>query len=282
MNPPIGLLTPVKAAIGNWLVQFRQQFYADTPAGVEWAARVPEKAMAWAPGRMVDQAEAMLESWRRNDNDNSGRGQSAYLPILLIATAPDWIQAPGESGRQVMDWTPFSFPDDTLKRCFELRTIGADLRTQVLVVASEPLTAMSILGQLCAWADSVRSFRAPYVFNGFTSMWPVVRVGSDVNSLPTPIGEQITALTMDLTFRVTMPMFRGPAADQPTDGQVPPGFPVLGSVANAHKMVLGPPTGVTPEEWAHFARLVTWSDGAAGVSLAPVTEPTVKFFGGPR
>ena len=281
MNPPIGLLTPVKAAIGEWVKDFHAQFYADTPAGVEWAARDPRQACAWVPGRMVDQAQSMLDSWKRNDNSGTP-GQSAFLPTLLIAVAPDWTQTPGEAGRTVMDWTDFSFPDDTNAQTFKLRTMSADLRAQVLVVASEPLTAMSMIGQLCVWADSNRRMQAPFVFNGFVSRWPTVRIGADPMAIPTPLGEQITTLALDLTFRATMPMFKGPTGTEATDGRTPPGFPVLADVNSGHNMGLGPPTGVTAEEWAYFARLVTWSDGAAGARLAPLSAPNVTFGQWPR
>ena len=276
MNPPIGLLTPVKAAIGEWLVAFHAQFYADTPAAVEWAGRQPDRAMAWVPGRMVDQAQEMLDSWKRNDNSGAA-GQSAFLPTLLIAVAPDWTQTPGEAGRTVMDWTDFCFPNDTEGRLFKLRTMSADLRAQVLVVASEPLTAMSMIGQLCVWADSNRRLSAPFLFNGFTSRWPTVRIGADPMAIPTPLGEQITVLALDLTFRATMPMFKGPTGTEPNDGRSPAGYPVLVDVDNGHYMSLGPPTGVTAEEWAYFTRLVSWSGNASGVGLAPIATPATIF-----
>ena len=82
MNPPIGLITPVKAALGGWLTEFYAAFQPDTAANVEWASRGVSKAMAWVPARMVDAVEDMLSSWR--NNDNSGRaGTSAGTPGVL-------------------------------------------------------------------------------------------------------------------------------------------------------------------------------------------------------
>ena len=84
MNPPIGLVTPVKAATGQWLLEFFAQFHADTPQSVEWAARAPEKAMVWAPARMVDSVEEMLTTWRRNDNSV----ESALIGMMSV-----WIKS---------------------------------------------------------------------------------------------------------------------------------------------------------------------------------------------
>ena len=71
MQPLIGLLTPHKEALGRWLVDFHAKFQPDTPQNAEWAQRESQKAMAWAPARMVDQVEEMLSTWKRNDNSGA-------------------------------------------------------------------------------------------------------------------------------------------------------------------------------------------------------------------
>ena len=255
MTPAIGLVTPVKAALGEWLTAFYAQFYPDTPATTEWQARGTVKAMAWAPARMVDAVEDMLGGWRKNNNSGNP-STSAYLPVVFIAVASDYTETPGEAGRPLTDYMPINFPGDTLKRSFRARLLGVDLRCQVVIVAGDALSAQSIMGQLCMWAVERRTFKSRYSFAGFTSDWPVQIVGADRMAIPTPIGEQVTILSVDLTVRATMPMFYGPAAGAPNDGQVPPGHPVILAIpVQGHKPTLGPPTGVTPEEWAYYHRL---------------------------
>jgi hypothetical protein len=272
MQPPIGLLTPAKAAIGQWLADFHGKFFEpDTPANVEWAGRAAPLAMSWAPGRMVDQVEPMLSSWARNDNTGAPSTSASY-PALFIAVAHDYTESPGEAGRTVVDWTPFAFPQDPECRSFRVRTMSADLRTQVVVVAPDQLTTMSMIGQLALWAVAKPKFTARYVFGGFASDWPITVLGGDRLAVPTPVGEQLSILALDLTIRVTLPMFRGPRGTEATDGLEPPGFPVVLDVETGHDLSLGPPTGVTPAEWQHFRALVASADGVAQVVLDATAE----------
>ncbi len=271
MNPPIGLLTPVKAAIGRWIADFHGQFIGDTPANVAWAKQPTALAFAWAPARMVDQVEPMLSEWRRNDN--TGRpGSSAKCPALIVCVSNDYTETPGEAGRPLTDEMPIAFPYDPLKRSFRARLMSVDLRGQVVVIAPDALSSMSIIGQLCLWAIARRTFKAPFPFAGFSSMWPVQLVGADRIGITNPVGEHLSVLALDLTIRAAIPLFRGPRGAEYADGNEPPGFAVVREVHNEHDMQLGPPTGVSAEEWARFTRLVTWADGPTLVALSPVGD----------
>lgn len=270
MSSAIGLLTPVKAAIGRWMVGFHQQFTPDTPALVEWAGRAPARALAWAPARMVDQVESMLSTWKRNDNGESST--SAYLPVVFMAVASDYTETPGDHGRPLTDWLPISFDDDTLKRSFRVRVMHADLRAQVVMVAPESMSAMSLVGQLCHWAIGEPRMLAPFEFAGFTTQWPVRVMQADRLAIPTPVGEQLSILAVDLNFRISLPLFKGPAGSEATDGHEPPGYPVVQEVESGHDMTLGPPSGVTGDEWAAFAARARWADGPPRVGLYPVQE----------
>lgn len=272
MQPPIGLLTPAKAGIGEWLGDFHAKFFEpDTPATYEWKTRELAQACVWAPGRMVDMVDSMISTWRRNDNEG-GPSTSDKLPVLFIAVAPDYTESPGESGRTVSDWTPIAFPDDPECRSFRVRTMSADLRTQVVVVAPNKLSVMSMIGQLCLWCVNTPRAYGTYVFNGFASRWPITIIGGDRMAIPNPMGEHMCILTLDLTIRATMPMFRGPRGEEFTDGLTPPGFQVVRTVDAGHDMTMGPPTEVSPEEWAHFRSLVASASGAPEVALDLTAE----------
>lgn len=273
MIPRIGLFTPFKDGLGQWLVQFRAQFQPDTDATAEWAAREAKKAMVWAPARMVDQVEAMLSSWRNNDN-SSKAGTAAFLPVLFAAVATDYTESPGEEGRPVTDMTPFAFPEDNRRRSFRLRMMSADLRVQLVVVASEALSAMSMMGQLAFWATERQRFKAIYPFAGFTSEWPVRILQSDRLAIPTPLGEQLSILSLDLIMRAAVPLFYGPRDDEANDGSSPdPGFAVVTQVTNQHNQTLGPPTGVSQEEWDAYAQLTAaHASRTSDVVLWPVKD----------
>jgi hypothetical protein len=254
MNPPIGLTTPVKAAFGQWLCAFYAQFYPDTPAGVEWAARGHVKAMQWAPGRMVDDVENMISTYKRVDNSGNA-STSTFFPVLLTAVAADYNETPGEAGRHASHWRSMAMPGDTLKRHLQVRVMSADLRAQVVAVGTDAPTVMSMIGQLVEWAKVSRVFQARYVFQGIPSDWPVQVLWEDRMALPSLIGEHMAVLPLDLKLRAGMPMFRGPVGDEATDGQDPPGFPVVEQIDSAHDQTLGPPNGVSPAEWVNFRAL---------------------------
>lgn len=274
MNPAIGLLTPVKHAIGLWLSAWHAQVYPDTPAFVEWAGRATHEAMAFAPARMVDAVEDMLSSWARNDNSGAP-GTSAYRPVVFVAVASDYTEPPGEAGRPLTDRLPFSFAADTLGRSFRIRTLSADLRAQVVVVAHEATTASSMMAQLCLWAVERQRFKSNYPFAGFTTEWPVIVLQADRLAIPTPLGEQVCVLSLDLTLRATMPMFYGPRDSDATDGNDPPGFAVVGqvdAVQGAPDWLIGRPTGVSDAEWSAYLRLLSHSSRTSDVVLLPITE----------
>lgn len=270
MNPPIGLITPVKAATGGWLAEFYAHFVPDTAANVEWAGRGVSKAMAWVPARMVDAVEDMLSTWR--NNDNSGKAStSAFIPVVLIAMAGDYTETPSEAGRPVTDKLPIAFPSDAEGRSFRMRLVGGDLRAQVVVVCSDVASAMSIIAQLCLWAVERPRFRSTYVFDGFASDWPVQVVAADRYAVPSPVGEQLSILTVDLTLRASMPLFYGPKNGDVADGLTPPGFAVTGTVNSAYSPALA--AGLTAEDWQAFMRL---SGQAPGVVLHGAVDQTTE------
>lgn len=282
-----GLTTPVRAALGRWMVAFRADYQPDTAAAAEWKARSAPTAMAFPPGRMVDAVDAMLDSWR--SNDNSGRaGTSAFLPMVFVAVARDYTEAPGEAGRPQLDRIPFVFPDDAKERVFEVRQISADIRAQVVVVASEIVTAGSIMGQLCLWEKRRRSFRSTFLWSGFESEWPIQVVQADRMAVDSPQGEHMAVLTLDLTLRAAMPLFYSPTGSEANDGQGtvgsesdPPGFPVVGQIdVLGHEPSLAPPAGVDAQQWREFiaGSAASSSDGPIGVVLHGLRQPTA--FGG--
>jgi hypothetical protein len=271
----IGLLTPVKAALGRWLVDFHAQVEKDTDAVNEWGLRPVKQAIAWAPGRMVDAADEMLKTWRKNANrEPAGPSTSQFLPIVLCATALDYTETPSEYGRTMPDFVEAIFPNDTLNRLVKLRAMQVDLRFQVVVAAADPMTAMSIMAQLGVWAASYTRVQATFLYEPFalTHDWPVNIVMMDRIAFPTPIAEGMSVLALDFTARAAIPIVRGPSGAEATDGQTPPGFPVSTAVTTAHP--LGPPTGVTSEEWNLYASATT---GPVKIVLYPLQDHTRDY-----
>ena len=219
MLPRIGLTTPVKAGFGLWLQAFRAGFQPDTEANAEWKTR-EAPAIAWCPGRMVDSAQEMLGAWSRNSNDSKAP-TSTFLPVVLVAVAQDYTETPSEDGRPITDKIPFSFPDDPDQRSFRLRLMRVDLRAQVVVIATETPSAQSIMGQLFMHALEAKSFPCSYSFAGHTADYPCRILPTDRMAIPTPLGEQVCVLAVDITLRASIPLFYGDGTETE-----PEGFPV--------------------------------------------------------
>lgn len=274
MFPRIGLLTPVKAAFGAWLTDFRvNEFQPDTQATAEWAQRTAGPSIGWAPARMVDSAEEMLSTWRRNTNDGKVPS-SGFLPVVLVAVATDYTETPGEDGRPITDKIPFAFPDDPLQQSFALRLMRVDLRAQVVVVSTDAMSTQSIMGQLLLHIAARGRFDASYGFAGFTAAYPTRIVPSDRLAIPTPLGEQLSILAVDLNLRASIPLFYGQGTEQ-----APEPFPVTTGVGNEHDPATPPLPEVTAAQWEAFFQLTNNNPGAGGsatpgVYIADVQDAT--------
>lgn len=211
---------PIKKAFGAMLGEFHQQLVADTPAMREFAARTFSKAAMWAPGRMIDQAEEMLESWRKNDTSRVARPNSA-LPVMIVAMSKDYVPAPPEFGATTAEPIDVRIPNDPKNRAFTMRRVTAELRAQVLIAAPEESTARSIAMQLHVYlaAYSRRSFTAYYPLAGMLEPWPVQLENPDLMAVTAPTDvKNLTMLTVDLTLYASIPLLMAPKSDQPNDG----------------------------------------------------------------
>lgn len=212
---------PIKAAFGRYLQGFYSQLVADTPALAEFAARGFAKSAVWAPGRMVDQVEEMLASWRKNDTAQAAR-PTPYLPVMIAAMAKDYVPAPPDYSRGLADPIDVMLPNDPLGRVFKMRAVVADVRTQVAIAAPEDSTARSIAMQLQLYASALpnRRFYASYPLAGLDENWPVVLELPDLQAINSPTEvKNLTLLTADIQMRATVPLLSYPKGAEPSDGQ---------------------------------------------------------------
>lgn len=212
---------PVKVAFGGFLHGFYRGVMADTAGVQSWAQRDFAKAAEWVPGRMVDAAEEMLAAWRKNDTSRADQ-PTPQLPVFLVAMARDFVPAASEFGRSNGDWTWVQIPGDPKKRTFQMRSVVADIRTQVLIAAADSPTATSLAMQFDAYCSSFehRRFSAAYPLAGMSQNWPVQVEMPDI-LMPSIATEQknLTMLVGDLTLRATVPMLKAPRASEPNDGK---------------------------------------------------------------
>lgn len=207
---------PIKAAFGRYLGRFyTEHLVADTPALAEFRARGFAKSAVWAPGRMVDQVEEMLSSWRKNDNAGTDTPHP-YLPVMIAAMSKDYMPAPADFGRPMVNPVDVIIPSDVKRRVFKMRSVVADIRTQVAICAPEDPSARSIAMQLQMFSASTenRRFHSIYRLAGMDDHWPVSLETPDVQAVNTSVGEakNLTILTVDFQLRATVPMLTYPAS----------------------------------------------------------------------
>lgn len=213
----------VKAAFGEQLGRFHRELIADTRSLREYANRSFSKAAVWAPGRMIDQVDDMLNSWRKNNTSEASQS-TPLLPIMIAATAKDFMPSGAEFGRGYGDAQYVMIPGDPKERIFKLRVVKGDFRTQVAIIASDEPTCRSIAMQLHLFMSAIaqRTFYAQFDLAGVKERWGVQIEAPDLMAVPTPAPDDVKNLTImavDLTLRATIPLLQAPRQGEPNDGK---------------------------------------------------------------
>lgn len=236
------MFEPVKAAFGEFMGGYYASLAPTTRPMQEYVNRGLDKSIAWAPSRMVDAIEEMLASWQRNDTD-SAPTRPARMPVVFVAMARDLSAPSRDFTTQIADAASIIIPGDPKERHFKMRTIAGDIRTQVAFCAEDEPTAKSLAAQFGLWIDSPhnRRFYANYTFAGITKPWPVqiedptmVAMGIQTDS------KNKNILAIDVTLRVTVPLFSAPKEGEPNDGKGtgpddPSGYPLVVQVDTTAK-----------------------------------------------
>lgn len=214
------MLNEVKTGLGRYLGRWYEDLIPTTKAMRDYIDRGLAKSIVWGPGRQVDNADDMLSSYRKNDNDLAP-GLNSHLPIVIIAMSRDLIPAL-EWGRSQGNVQDVIFPEDPKGRAFKLRQVLGEIRLQLAFFAADEPTARSLAMQFEMYISDAgnRRFMCPYRFAGFDFEWPCMIETPDVFINHTP-NEQINMciLSMDLTLRVTVPLASGPRDGEENDGK---------------------------------------------------------------
>src|SRR5450830_842080 len=96
-----GMLMPVKMALSKYMTNWYSGLYASTPSLDEFVARGISRSIMYVPGRMLDDAEKMLELYRKASMGLTGA--NSLFPIVLIAMAKEWVPVAEAFGHQVGD-----------------------------------------------------------------------------------------------------------------------------------------------------------------------------------
>lgn len=259
----------VKEALSRHLGVWYPTCRVTTKGVEEFAARGLDRAMVWAAGRMVDDATAMIESYRKNEN-KPVTAMSSTLPVVIAAMDKSFQFSGGEWSRTMGETVYCVIPGDPLARVFALQSYSADVRVQLLVAAAEVDTASSIITQIMRYLTTIgnRKFPATYRWAGLNLLWPCSLETTDLIVINTPPDQKnLTLLALDMTIRHTVPEFSAPRPGDPHDGlgagtaDDPHGFPGVvmitsyDSIVNRHAVITPkPPPAPAPPNHANVVR----------------------------
>lgn len=218
------MFEPVKEAFSRFMVEFRQGVVPTTPELRNFLDRKTYETMVWAPTRMIDKAEEMLKKFQRVDMNRPTDPHD--LPVIIIAMARDYSPTGRDYTRQVADPVFVTLPDDPKERMFKLRTVSGDIRVQIAIFTRHEPSAKSLAAQFLLFLDETarRRFWATYRFAGFETKWPVQIEAPDSPAMNIESGsENLNILAIDLTLKVTTPIYYAPGVGEPNDGKGTPG-----------------------------------------------------------
>ena len=219
------MFEPVKEGLGEFLQGFYAELVPTTKDMNEFVTRGFPYCFAWAPSRMIDQVNEMLEAWQKNDTDQSTT-KPHRLPVIIVAISKDYTPVMHDFGTQISDPIDVQFPEDPKSRYFQMKMIAGDIRAQVVIIAGDEPTAKSIAAQFSLYMDSPsrRAFHGLYPFAGIQHAYPVQIEAPDNPASSIDIGSKnMTCLAVDMTLKASVPMFIAPKAGEPNDGKGVPG-----------------------------------------------------------
>lgn len=230
MNENSGLLLPVQQAYSEYLKRWYAGLYPDTLSMQEFVGRGVGKSILWVPGRMVDQAEEMLEMYRKAAL--GAAGANALLPVVLVAMSKDYTPVPSEFGHQVGDRQMVALVDDPNASVYGYRQAMVEVRTQLVAFASDDKTAKSLAMQLDLFIGAIanRRFTATHSWGQYSLAMPTMVETPEVNWQAVANDQKnLTMLAGDVTLRTVLPFLDAPKPGEPNDGTSnnPPGYPVI-------------------------------------------------------
>lgn len=231
-----GDLFPVREGYAKWLGRFYEGLYPDTPALQEYVARGLSRSIVYAPGRMVDQVDDMLKSYQKNRNQSGGTpvvpGANALFPIIVVAIAKDYIPTGGDFGGRQVGRRLVRLTDEDDASVYGYRQAMGDLRTQVVIMAAEQMTANSLAAQFALWVGEIQNRRFPvqHTFGQYTVQMPCMIETPDIAFQRIESeNRNMSILAADVTLKIVLPYFDAPKEGEPNDGsgRNPPGYPVV-------------------------------------------------------
>jgi len=223
-----GDFLPLKIAFSQYLKQWHDFLYGDTPSVREFIERGFPHGCQWVPGRMVDEAESMLAAYRKNDN--APKGRNTKLPVVLVGMSKEYTPMGADWGGRQLSRKMVRIEDGG--SVYGYRQAMYEKRVQVVIFASEEASANSLAAQFSLFVGDVanRRFTCEHQFGQYTVQMPVILESPDILFMEVKTDQQnITILAADLTLKAQIPYFDAPRPGEPNDGTAnqPPGYPLV-------------------------------------------------------
>lgn len=236
MSDKLGDLFPPKLAFAEYMARWYQTVYGDTRATEEFAQRGAGKAIKLVSGRMIDDVQAMLESYQRDQQDEHGK--NSKLPIVFVALARDYTTTGGDWGGRQVSRRMVRLEDTASASVYGLRLAMHDVRAQVVVMAADEGSARSLAAQLGLFVGDIanRRFIARHEFGQYTIPAPIVIENPDLMFGSAGTSKTMTILLADLTLKVSTPYLDAPKPGEENDGSTnnPPGYRTVTDVSVGH------------------------------------------------
>lgn len=147
---PSNSLKSIQDAWLHLLLRFKSWYFPESILTKDWKERPALKAIRSCKARLMDDSEGMLADFSKNKNDpNKTEGSSAYLPIMLTATAavdmpPDLSQLIG---------VPYFVSGEKDGKEIRIRVIPSAVRCQIAFYSSNSNDTRSVCQQFCAFLN---------------------------------------------------------------------------------------------------------------------------------
>lgn len=199
--------TSLKCIQDAWvhrLFDFKSWFIPESIQTNDWKNRTASQSIRSCRAGIIDDAEAMLTAYRKNPN-TAITGDSAYIPIMLIATA--LVDQP-PSVSALMNVPYFNDVLINNKLC-KLRMINMSVRTQIAFFATNPDDARSVCQQFCSYMmdDTRRKFNISYeLMDGFSDNFGAMVLENELFPAPVPLEQtNLSVFTVDATIVCSVP-----------------------------------------------------------------------------
>lgn len=206
------MFEPVMAGLGEVLREFHSGVVPSSKPTRRFARADFSDAV-----QLVSQSERMVDAL----NELLARPRLS-APVLLAALDTDWI--PG-SANAVSDTANVTFPLDTKGRQFKVRTVDGEIRAQLAFCASNERAARQLASLFAEHLQSAGvDFYAAHEFAGLWHGLPAMIEIPENPAISVDTGSRrLAVVAINLSVRVTVPLFMAPQPGEPNDGKGVPG-----------------------------------------------------------